>query len=87
MATQYDQATQEANIAAVLTLLTELKSDLNNLRTDFLAHDHGNTGSYVQQSITLRATANSMVGTAAVNTAVAADLPISPIIADNFLNF
>ena len=60
----------DAQIQALLDLVAELKEDLNNLRTDFRAHDHGNTGSYVQAAITLRASANSFSGTAEASTAV-----------------
>lgn len=63
----------------IVTLVNELKSDLAALRNDFRAHDHGNTGSYVQAAITLRAAPNTFSGTAETSsTTVAGDLPVPP---------
>jgi hypothetical protein len=74
-----DQGAQGVNMDQLITLINELRGDLNSLRTDFRAHDHGNTASYVQAAITLRATANTFNGTAETSSAVAAAAAKAPL--------
>ncbi len=62
-------------IQALLDLVAELKEDLNNLRTDFRAHDHGTT--YTATAIRLGAAAGTFSGTAEAGTAVVKPVPIS----------
>ncbi len=63
----------------IVTLINELKADLNNLRNDFRSHDHGNTGAYAQATINLRGVPNTFSGTAEANNATtSSDLPVPP---------
>jgi hypothetical protein len=61
-------------------IINELRADLNALRQDFRRHDHGNTASYVQAAITIRAIDNTFSGSPETSSAiVSADIPISPV--------
>lgn len=63
----------KAQVDALLALVAELKSDLNALRADFRAHDHGAT-SYDDGSIRINASACTFTGTE-TSSAVAAPVP------------
>jgi hypothetical protein len=76
----YDNATQKLNMENLVALVSELKTKLNALRVDFRSHDHGNTGSYVQNSITIRSSAQSFVGTAETSAAVSGTAPTNPLV-------
>lgn len=62
----------DAKLAQLVALVTELRTDLNALRADFRAHDHGAT--YTAAAIRINASANTITGTE-TNTAVAATAP------------
>lgn len=55
----------------IIVLLNEIKSDLNGLRTDFRAHDHG--VAYTAATTRLNAVANAFSGTAEASSGVASD--------------
>lgn len=62
----------ESKLDLLTTLVTELKADLNALRADFRAHDHGAT--YTQQTHRINGSANTPSGTETA-TDVAAAVP------------
>jgi hypothetical protein len=47
---------------AIYLDLVQLREELLSLRSDFIKHDHGNTGSYAQGAITKRGTAATVTG-------------------------
>lgn len=63
----------DAKLQELLTLVNELKTDLNNLRADFRAHDHGAT--YTAEAHRINASANTPSGTEASTAVSAASLP------------
>jgi hypothetical protein len=63
----------EEKLNLILAALTSLKQELNDLRTDFRAHDHGST--YTQQTVRLGASAGTFSGTAEASAAVSASIP------------
>lgn len=62
----------------LIVIINELRADLNALRTDFRAHDHGAT--YAVSTIRLAAAPLTFSGTAESSSAVASpDLPVPPV--------
>jgi hypothetical protein len=57
----------------IIDLLTSLKQELNDLRTDFRAHDHG--AAYTADSIRLAAAALTFSGTAEASAEVTDAVP------------
>lgn len=56
---QVTPAGAEAALQKVLNDIGNMRTDLDNLKQDFWRHDHGNTASYAQAAITIRATNNT----------------------------
>lgn len=59
-------------------LINELKDKLNKLESDFRKHDHGNTGSYAQGAITIRAGDATITGSKLSAQITTADTPRHP---------
>lgn len=69
-------------INELIEMVTELKTAVETLRADFKAHDHGNTASYAQEAITIRATPATVTGTenyVAMSCTPPADLGVAPV--------
>ena len=62
----------DANLAKLVTLLTSLTQELNDLRDDFLGHDHGGTYTPIESTATLRV--NTLANTLTAGTYASAEV-------------
>lgn len=56
----------------LLAAIASLKAEFNNLRADFLAHDHGGNDTYGSGELVINAEADALTGVAASSNVTAA---------------
>lgn len=71
--TAKDANTQKTELAQLRAAVAELQTAVNNLRTDFRAHDHG--GTYGATTVRLGASAGTFSGQAELSAAAVNPIP------------